>query len=112
MSTDPNIAGPADTSQPDATDTLVWRVVPGRVLAWREWDDGCAIFNRLTGETHFLDLTSAYLLRLLEAERRTVPALAAQMAQDLGRALDEVLTRQVARTLSNFQSMGVVETAA
>ena len=79
------------------------------VLIWHEWENGCVVFNPQTGETHMLDLTSAYLLRLIESESRALPALARQMAVDLQQPQDEAQLRRVVRLAQNFLAMGVIE---
>lgn len=80
-------------------------------LLWQEWDDGCVVFNRLTGETHMFDLTSSYLLRLIEAAPRPGRALAAQMARDLEQPDDDAHLMRVVRLLHNFMAMGIIEPA-
>ncbi|MFN3233137.1 MAG: HPr-rel-A system PqqD family peptide chaperone [Alphaproteobacteria bacterium] len=79
-----------------------------QALLWREWDDGCAVYNRATGETHFFDLWTSYLLRVIE--RGPVPegALADILADELVQDLGPGLTDRIHRTVDNFSSMALV----
>ena len=81
---------------------------PGSLL-WREWDDGCVIFNRTTGETHYLDDFTAYLLRLVEAAARTQDALTDTVCAELGRERSATLESQIARALRNFETLELLE---
>lgn len=90
----------------------MYRAVKTSALVWREWNDGCAVFNRLTGETHFLDLTSSYVLRLLEIEPGTVPEIVDRVAAGLDRDQDDVLVGQIRKTIGNLVAMGVAEPVA
>ena len=78
-------------------------------LVWQDWEDGCTIYNRATGETHFLDLWTSYLLRLIEAGARSEDALAEAMADDLIQDRDEAFDQKLSATLDNFESMALVE---
>ena len=93
------------------TDTIAAEIVVQSLsgLIWHEWENGCAVFNRLTGETHMLDLTSSYLLRLIEADPRPTNALTRQMIDDLQWPQDDASARRVARLVQNFVVMGVIE---
>ncbi len=84
---------------------------PSGSLLWREWDDGCVIFNLATGETHYLDDFTAYLLRLVESAPRTSDALTATVCAELGRERSATLEAQVARALRNFETLALLERA-
>lgn len=79
------------------------------VLQWRDWEDGCSVFNRATGETHFFDLWTSYLLRLIGSEPVPVENLVAKMAGELGQEQSDALQKRVSETLENFESMALVE---
>lgn len=83
---------------------------PGSLL-WREWDDGCVIFNRTTGETHYLDDFTAYLLRLVETAPGTQDTLTDTVCAELGRERSATLEAQIARALRNFETLAVLERA-
>ncbi len=99
------VVGPGDDS---ATISVV-ALASKNALTWNDWDDGCSVFNRATGETHFFDLWTSYLLRLIDSEPTTVESLARRMAQELDQQLDAALRARVFKTVQNFDSMALVE---
>ena len=101
----------APTGEPPEAQTSIRIVRPAsnEELVWQDWDDGCTIYNRATGETHFLDLWTSYLLRLIEAESRSQEDLAAAMADDLVQDRDAAFDQKLTSTLDNFESMALVE---
>lgn len=80
---------------------------PG-LLDWREWDDGCVVFNRATGETHYLDNFTSYLLRLIEADARTVLELTETVCAGLGQERSVHLEGQIITALRNFDALALV----
>ncbi|MGE0668781.1 MAG: HPr-rel-A system PqqD family peptide chaperone [Sphingomonadales bacterium] len=84
---------------------------PIGTLDWREWDDGCVVFNRATGETHYLDTFTSYLLCLVEAGVCTQEALAATVCGELGRERTRSLEAQIVRALDNFAALALLERA-
>jgi PqqD family protein of HPr-rel-A system len=78
-------------------------------LIWREWDDGCVVFNRATGETHYLDNFTSYLLRLVESAPRSAEELTATVCAELGQERADALEAQVAKALRNFEALALLE---
>ncbi len=95
----------------DGASDIFRLAAPRGTLLWREWDDGCVIFNRATGETHYLDDFTAYLLRLVEAAARTQDALTATVCAELGRERSAALEVQVGRALRNFETLALLDRA-
>jgi PqqD family protein of HPr-rel-A system len=85
------------------------RLLVPDALAWRDWDDGCVVFNRATGETHYLDLFTAYLLRLIEGGGQTADGLIATTAAELGLAEGVELEARVAAALRHFVLLALVD---
>jgi len=50
----------------------------------REWDDGCVLFDRQTGDTHALDPLSTEVLKLDSAIRREPLLVSQRLAAQLG----------------------------
>ena len=63
----------------------------------REWDDGCVVFDRLTGDTHALDPLSAELLRLDEPLRCDPVSAARALARKLGPDADLAMLQDASR---------------
>ena len=82
---------------------------PPGTLVWREWDDGCVIFSRATGETHYLDTFTSYLLRLIETGASTGDRLIELVCAGLGSEPTPGLAAQVARALRNFETLAILE---
>jgi PqqD family protein of HPr-rel-A system len=69
----------------------MWRVVPGQLLAFREWDGEAVLYNDLSGNTHLLDGAAIDVLQALRSEPCDAVALAAQLAGSFGAGADELL---------------------
>lgn len=74
----------------------MWRVVPGQLLAFREWDGEVVLFNDLSGNTHLLEGAALDLLHVLHEQACDTPALAQRLALhfdlDDGADLSAVIT--------------------
>ncbi len=80
-------------------------------LEWRVWDDGCVVFNAATGQTHYLDNFTSYLLRLIEADPLTVDDLTETVSVGLGRERSAQIEAQIAGALRNFETLALLESA-
>lgn len=58
----------------------MWRVVPGQLLAYREWDGEVVLFNDLSGNTHLLEGAALDVLHALHAQPDDTAALAQRLA--------------------------------
>lgn len=66
----------------------MWRVIPGQLLAFREWDGEAVLYNDLSGGTHLLDGMAIDVLRALAAAPRSASALAAELGAGLDAGLN------------------------
>jgi PqqD family protein of HPr-rel-A system len=62
----------------------MWRVVPGQLLACREWDGEAVLYNDLSGNTHLLDGAAIDVLQALRAAPLDAAALAQRLAERFG----------------------------
>jgi PqqD family protein of HPr-rel-A system len=69
----------------------MWRVVPGQLLAFREWDGEAVLYNDLSGNTHLLDGAAIDVLQALRSEPCDAVALAARLAGSFDAGADELL---------------------
>lgn len=75
----------------------------GRWLS-HEWDDGCVLFDRASGDTHALDALCAEVLHLRESGSRDAAAISARLAEELD--LDpETLLADVERALEQLDRL-------
>ena len=58
----------------------MWRVVPGQLLAFREWDGEAVLYNDLSGNTHLLDGGAVEVLLALHPAPLDAATLAARLA--------------------------------
>ncbi len=86
----------------------VIRLAASDALTWRDWDDGCVVFNRVTGETHYLDLFTSYLLRLIAASPLTEAALTETVQGDLGDAESGAFGGRIGTALRNFEALALI----
>lgn len=87
-------------------DARLWRVVPGQMLARRDWDGEAVLFNDLSGDTHLLGPGALWLLDTLAA----APALDATLAAllDDGQVL-EATRAELGALLEELRSLNLVE---
>lgn len=45
-----------------------WRLIPGQLAAYRQWDDEFVVYNNLSGDTHLLGIDAMQVL--LDLQRR------------------------------------------
>jgi PqqD family protein of HPr-rel-A system len=87
----------------------IWRLPKGVSLLWQSWDeDEVIVFNRASGQTHFLDAFSAAVLRQIEASPSTTLELRRYFAVGFG--LDEdVLSQRLDAVCRRFDQLGLAE---
>ncbi len=59
----------------------MWRVPKDWRLEWRQWGSFHIVFNPASGDTHLLNVISAFVLRSLENEARSVEELKALVSR-------------------------------
>jgi len=73
---------------------------------WADWGEDCVLYHRRSGQTHFLNRSSATLLQ--RVLREPVDAEAASRALDEAKASPEVLDHLIG-VLLRFEELGLVE---
>jgi PqqD family protein of HPr-rel-A system len=87
----------------------MWRVVPGQLLACREWDGEAVLYNDLSGNTHLLDGAAIDVLQALRAAPLDAAALAGRLAERFGATPDE-LGAEIEDMLAELARLDLVET--
>ena len=67
----------------------MWQVVPGQLLAFREWEGEAVLYNDLSGSTHLLDGAAVDLLCALRERPARGAVLASQLADRFGADADD-----------------------
>jgi len=86
----------------------MWRVVPGQLLAFREWDGEAVLYNDLSGNTHLLDGGAVEVLLALRAEPLDAATLATRLA-DRFDAEDDALPAAIDAMLTELAGLDLVE---
>jgi len=88
----------------------MWRVVPGQLLACREWDGEAVLYNDLSGNTHLLDGAAIDVLQALRAAPRDAAALAQALAERFGADAAE-LSPGIEDMLAELARLDLVESS-
>lgn len=88
----------------------MWRVVPGQLLAFREWDGEVVLFNDLSGNTHLLEGAALDVLHALHAQPGDTAAMAQRLAAqfDLDDGAD--LSAVISDLIATLAKLDLVET--
>ena len=86
----------------------MWRVVPGQLLAFREWDGEAVLYNDLSGNTHLLDGGAVEVLLALRPGPLDAASLAARLA-DRFDAGGDALAAAIEAMLTDLASLDLVE---
>jgi PqqD family protein of HPr-rel-A system len=89
----------------------MWRVVPGQLLACREWDGEAVLYNDLSGSTHLLDGAAIDVLQALRAAPLDAAALAQGLAERFGADAAE-LRPEIEDMLTELARLDLVESVA
>ena len=94
-------------------DVPVWSVPEAVNLKWRSWpgEEGAAefvVFNTASGETHFLNLTAALVLRCLEEQPATAKTLMAEIRKGLSVDADASGLDQIPELLEKLDQVGLI----
>jgi PqqD family protein of HPr-rel-A system len=86
----------------------MWRVVPGQLLAFREWDGEAVLYNDLSGNTHLLDGAAIDVLQALRSGPCVAETLAARLAGPFGAGADELLP-EIEDMLAELARLDLIE---
>ena len=88
---------------------LKWRAKLDE-LAWKTWTgDKYVVFNGAVSETHYMDVFSLHILRLLGDTERSEADMVTALSDDLGAELeDHDLREVVSRTVNSLAQSGLI----
>jgi PqqD family protein of HPr-rel-A system len=88
----------------------MWQVVPGQLLAFREWDGEAVLYNDLSGSTHLLDGAAIDLLHALRGQPADSAALAVRLADQFeAGAADAGFQAEIDEMLAALARLDLVE---
>ena len=85
------------------------RLLSGKALRIRAWEEGSVVFSPISGETYFLDPVATEGARCIPCEWQEDAAYRMAFAARLGVVDDEVLSRYVQQLMAQFQASGLME---
>lgn len=86
-----------------------WRVPPGSVFRWREWDGDYVLYHDQSGDTHFLNAVSARLVECLSDKPMTAGELVAQLEAEGFTDGDNAFPARLDALLIEFHELGLTE---
>ena len=92
--------------------TVRWAACQGESLMWRDWDDGSAVYDRRSGQTHIFDLMARLAVMELGEGPASVRELADRVAKTAGIEPDAALRNQLHTLLGELEDLGLVEVIA
>lgn len=88
---------------------MAWQLNELASLHWRCWSGEWAVFDVGSGQTHQMDTFTATTLMMLEAGPLDLPALGAQVADELQLPNNAELSSVLINTLEQLVSVGLIE---
>jgi PqqD family protein of HPr-rel-A system len=85
-----------------------WGVPDPQGILWEEFEDECVVFNPLSGDTHYLNLTAAEILKLIHERPRTLKELLDAFTSLFELEEDIDLHGSVRRVLQEFEDAGLI----
>ena len=89
----------------------MWRVKPGQMLEYREWDDEFVLYNNLSGDTHLLGPAAIEILLLLREQSASATALAAALSGAEPDHDEAPLAHEVGTLLAELARLHLIEPA-
>jgi PqqD family protein of HPr-rel-A system len=102
----PEITSATTTS--DVGDPRRYRTADGTQLVWAELDGDFALYHRPSGKTHFLNVSSAYLLLTVLQQPRTVAEAAALLLEQQVDPVTDTQSEYLDDLLRRFAELGIV----
>ena len=86
-----------------------WRLTVPGPPPLRNWDGDVVVYNRLSGDTHIVDIVTGEVLRSIVAGNSCDDALCRRVAAFLDIPDDESLRGRVGRMLHTLEDLGLIE---
>ena len=90
----------------------MWRLSAGQQLRWRSWCDESVLYNDLSGDTHLLDDSAMYVLRLLQRAAQPEAALVDALCAEFEAEHDADSARDTAELLASLSALSLIEWTA
>ncbi len=84
-----------------------WYIAAPNRFAWHSWEDDFLVYDRLSGQTHLLNLLAAAILRRLEEAPATAQEIGDELRQELAAEGADALG-EIPTLLSTFDELGLI----
>lgn len=90
--------------------TAVWTTLSEGGVLWARFDDEHVVYNRHSGETHYLNATAAAVLELVERGPTTLAALVAEIRGlfDMEDTQETELCEHIRHVIQEFDRVGLI----
>lgn len=88
--------------------SVAWTGLPENALLWEQFGDEYVIYNRRSGETHFLNVTAAEVLKVLQGGPATLPTVVAQVCHLFDMEEEPALIQHISRVMQEFDHVGLI----
>jgi PqqD family protein of HPr-rel-A system len=89
-----------------------WRLCGDLPLCWRFWDDEFVVYHPASGNTHWLNVAAAEVLKLLESAPASTSQMVTQLTAAFEAPADQQLWDHVERLCAELDQLGLIEAVA
>ena len=86
-----------------------WRSVPKSEFVWSKWGDDFVVYHRPSGNTHYLNASSEFLLTHILLSPLDAEAVATEFSRDVANDGDALSAKDMSVMLEQFEHIGLVE---
>lgn len=86
----------------------VWAALPGQALLWEQFGDDCLVYNAHSGETHFLNVSAAEVLKLLQTGPMDLHSMLAELQSVFDTDDEHALAQHISRVIQEFDHAGLI----
>jgi PqqD family protein of HPr-rel-A system len=92
----------------DKQASIAWIGLPEAALLWERFDDEYLVYNRRSGQTHFLNATAAEVLKLLQTEASTPAMLEARISKMFDMEEGISVAQYISGVIQEFDHAGLI----
>lgn len=85
-----------------------WVGLPEAILLWEQYDEDYLVYNGHSGETHFLNVTAAEVLKSLQTGPMALPELVAELQLMFDMDDEHALAQHISRVIQEFEHVGLI----
>lgn len=88
---------------------VIWQSASGPAIPARWWDGDCVVYNRLSGDTHVLDVVTGEVLRSVLSGPLPAADVRRRLAAFLEVPDDAQIADTVGKILNHLDELGLIE---